>query len=252
MKPTMNPDEAAAMPSVEPSIAEHSFLEASSLGLLLSAPLLLQIVMFALLIALVWSAVVIGEKLFQFAKARNESDKFEQVFWSGQSLDELYQALSQRRNEGMAALFVAAMREWKRSTEGESGESTMRPAPAVGLRIEKVMDVTMSREMDRLERRLPVLSMIAAGSPLAGLFAFVWGLMVAFQSAAGFETAGLATIAPGIAESLLALAFGLLTAIPAKIFSVRFAAETAHSAARLKSFADEFSAILSRQIDKSA
>src|SRR6478735_11396090 len=109
-----------------------------------NAHIVVKIVMLGLLAASVWSWAIILEKFFLFAKTRKETDKFEQVFWSGQSLEELYQALAQRRNTGMAALFVAAMREWKRSLERDAGDKTGRPMPGVQLRVEKVMDVTIS------------------------------------------------------------------------------------------------------------
>lgn len=236
----MNPDDAGAFSNAVPSV----------LTLFLDAPLLVQAVIAAILVALVWSLVVIVEKTFQYARARKEADKFEQVFWSGQALDELYQALSQRRNVGMAALFVAAMREWKRSIEGDTGTPTMRPATGVQGRVEKVMDVALSRDVSRLERRLTLLSIVASSTPLLGLFGLAWGLMAAFQAAGGSDTASLGTIAPGIAQGLLAAALGFLAAIPAKAFLSKLEAEAERYTARLEGFADEFSAILSRQLDR--
>ena len=158
--------------------------------------------------------------------------------------------LAQRRNVGMAALFVAAMREWKRSTERESGEAASRPMPGVQLRVEKVMDVTISREVERLERRLTFLATVGSTAPFVGLFGTVWGIMTSFQAIATTKNTSLAVVAPGIAEALFATALGLLAAIPAVIFYNKFNAEVARHAARLEGFADEFSAILSRQIDK--
>jgi len=172
------------------------------------------------------------------------------VFWSGQSLEELYQALAQRRNTGMAALFVAAMREWKRSTEREGGEKSPKPMPGVQLRVEKVMDVTISREVERLERRLTFLATVGSTSPFVGLFGTVWGIMTSFQAIALSKNTSLAVVAPGIAEALFATALGLLAAIPAVIFYNKFNSDVARYAARLEGFADEFAAILSRQIDK--
>jgi len=172
------------------------------------------------------------------------------VFWSGQSLDELYNALNARRNSGMAALFVAAMREWKRSTEREAGERATRPMPGVQLRVEKVMDVTISREVERLERRLTFLATVGSTAPFIGLFGTVWGIMTSFQAIAVSRNTSLAVVAPGIAEALFATALGLLAAIPAVIFYNKFNSEVARHAARLEGFADEFAAILSRQIDK--
>jgi len=218
--------------------------------LFVNAHIVVQIVIVGLLAASVWSWAIIIEKLFLFAKTRKETDKFEQVFWSGQSLDELYQALAQRRNVGMAALFVSAMREWKRSTERESGERSARPMPGVQLRVEKVMDVTISREVERLERRLTFLATVGSTAPFVGLFGTVWGIMTSFQAIATSNNTSLAVVAPGIAEALFATALGLLAAIPAVIFYNKFNAEVGRHAARLEGFADEFAAILSRQIDK--
>jgi len=225
-------------------------VDLSILQLFLNAHIVVQLVIIGLLAASVWSWAIIIEKFFLFAKTRKETDKFEQVFWSGQSLDELYQALAQRRNVGMAALFVAAMREWKRSTERESGDRPQRPMPGVQLRVEKVMDVTIGREVERLERRLTFLATLGSTAPFVGLFGTVWGIMTSFQAIATSNNTSLAVVAPGIAEALFATALGLLAAIPAVIFYNKFNAEVARHAARLEGFADEFAAILSRQIDK--
>src|SRR5665811_49515 len=169
-----------------------------------NAHIIVKLVILGLLAASVWSWAIIFEKFFLFAKTRKEADKFEQVFWSGQSLDELYQALSQRRNVGMAALFVAAMREWKRSTERESGDRPQRPMPGVQLRVEKVMDVTIGREVERLERRLTFLATLGSTAPFVGLFGTVWGIMTSFQAIATSNNTSLAVVAPGIAEALFA------------------------------------------------
>ena len=209
-----------------------------------NAHLVVKLVMIGLLAASVWSWAIVLEKFFLFAKTRKETDKFEQVFWSGQSLEELYQALSQRRNTGMAALFVAAMREWKRSIERNP-----KPTPGTQLRVEKVMDVTISREVERLERRLTFLATVGSTAPFVGLFGTVWGIMTSFQAIAVSKNTNLAVVAPGIAEALFATALGLLAAIPAVIFYNKFNSEAARQGARLEGFADEFAAILSRQID---
>ena len=225
-------------------------VDLSILELFKNAHIVVKLVILGLLAASVWSWAIILEKLFLYTKTRKEADKFEQVFWSGQSLEELYQSLSQRRNTGMAALFVAAMREWKRSSEREGGERSTRPMPGVQLRVEKVMDVTVSREVERLERRLTFLATVGSTAPFVGLFGTVWGIMTSFQAIAVSKNTSLAVVAPGIAEALFATALGLLAAIPAVIFYNKFNSEVARHAARLEGFADEFGAILSRQIDK--
>jgi biopolymer transport protein TolQ len=213
-----------------------------------NAHIVVKIVMIGLLAASVWSWAIILEKFFLFAKTRKETDKFEQVFWSGQSLEELYQALAQRRNTGMPALFVAAMREWKRSLERDAG----KPMPGVQLRVDKVMDVTISREVERMERRLTFLATVGSTAPFVGLFGTVWGIMSSFQAIAMSKNTNIAVVAPGIAEALFATALGLLAAIPAVIFYNKFNSEVARQASRLEGFADEFGAILSRQIDKTS
>jgi biopolymer transport protein TolQ len=215
-----------------------------------NAHIVVKLVIIGLILASIWSWAIIIEKILLFAKTQKETDKFEQVFWSGQSLEELYQALAPRRNTGMAALFVAAMREWKRSTERESGDRAAKPMPGVQLRVEKVMDVTISREVERLERRLTFLATVGSTAPFVGLFGTVWGIMTSFQAIAVSKNTSLAVVAPGIAEALFATALGLLAAIPAVIFYNKFNSEVARHAARLEGFSDEFAAILSRQIDK--
>jgi biopolymer transport protein TolQ len=211
-----------------------------------NAHIVVKIVMIGLLAASVWSWAIILEKFFLFARTKRETDKFEQVFWSGQSLVELYQALNQRRNNSMAALFVAGMREWLRSSE------TSKPSAGTQLRVQKVMDVAISREVERLERRLTFLATVGSTAPFVGLFGTVWGIMTSFQAIAVSKNTNLAVVAPGIAEALFATALGLLAAIPAVIFYNKFNSEVARHAARLEGFADEFAAILSRQIDKTS
>jgi len=213
-----------------------------------NAHIVVKIVMIGLLAVSVWSWAIILEKFFLFAKTRKETDKFEQVFWSGQSLEELYQALAQRRNPGMPALFIAPMREWKRSLERDAG----KPMPGVQLRVDKVMDVTISREVERMERRLTFLATVGSTAPFVGLFGTVWGIMSSFQAIAMSKNTNIAVVAPGIAEALFATALGLLAAIPAVIFYNKFNSEVARQASRLEGFADEFGAILSRQIDKTS
>lgn len=217
----------------------------SFVDLFLQAHIVVQVVMVGLMLSSIWSWAIIIEKLFAFGRARKDADRFEQQFWSGQSLEELYGYLSQGRARSMAALFVSAMREWKRSAEG-----TSRPSPGVQMRVEKVMDVTINREMDRLERRLLFLATVGSTAPFVGLFGTVWGIMNSFQAIAQSKNTSLAVVAPGIAEALFATALGLLAAIPAVIFYNKFSSELARLGQRLESFSDEFSAILSRQIDR--
>lgn len=216
----------------------------SMISLFLQADWVVKSVMIGLVLASVWSWAIIVEKLLAFGRARREANRFEQIFWSGQSLDELYATLSRQKNESSAALFVAAMREWKRSVEG--GPKSLR---GIQMRVEKVMDVTISREMDRLESRLLFLATVGSTAPFVGLFGTVWGIMSSFTAIAATKNTSLAVVAPGIAEALFATALGLLAAIPAVVFFNKFNNEATRLSARLEGFADEFAAIISRQVD---
>ncbi len=216
----------------------------SFINLFLQAGLTVKIIMTGLMLASVWSWAIIVEKLVTFRRARSESNKFEALFWSGQPLDDLYGSLSRQRTSAMSALFVAAMREWKRSVDGNP--KTLR---GILLRVEKVMDVTISRELERLENRLLFLATVGSTAPFVGLFGTVWGIMTSFQAIAVSKNTNLAAVAPGISEALFATALGLLAAIPSVIFYNKFSSEAARIEQRLGGFADEFAAIVSRQVD---
>jgi biopolymer transport protein TolQ len=219
--------------------------DVSLLALFSEASFVVQLVMVGLLVASVWSWAIIFDKLILYARTRRQLARFEKVFWSGQSLEELYQTLSERPTNGMGALFVAAMKEWKRSFERGA-----RSALGLQTRIDKALDVSLSREMERLERRLLFLATVGSASPFVGLFGTVIGIMTSFQAIAGSKSTNLAVVAPGIAEALLATALGLLAAIPAVIAYNKLSADVGKIGLQLESFADEFSAILSRQNDE--
>jgi biopolymer transport protein TolQ len=208
---------------------------------------IVKTVMIGLLVCSVWVWAIAVDKVILYSRTSRAMDRFEQSFWSGQSLEDLYRTMASRPNHSMAALFVAAMREWKRSFEGHP-----RSFAGLQMRIEKVMDVTIMREIERLERRLLVLATVGSAGPFIGLFGTVWGIMTSFQSIAASKNTSLAVVAPGIAEALFATAIGLVAAIPATIFYNKFSSEVNKQAQRLEGFADEFAAILSRQIDERA
>jgi len=214
-------------------------------SLFLSASWVVKLVMIGLLCASVWTWAIIIDKLVSYGRMRLALNRFEQVFWSGQSLEELYRTLADRKTSGMGAIFVAAMREWKKSFE--KGAKT-----PLGLqtRIDKAMDLALTREMEKLEGRLGFLATTGSAAPFIGLFGTVIGIMTSFQAIAGSKNTSLAVVAPGIAEALLATAIGLLAAIPAVIAYNKLSSDASKLAVRMEGFSDEFSAILSRQIDE--
>ncbi|MGX7707258.1 protein TolQ [Methylobacterium sp. Gmos1] len=232
----MNPADAAqAMP-----VAEITMF-----GLFWQAHFVVKVVMLGLLGSSIWCWSIIVDKTLLFRRTKAEMDAFEEEFWSGRPLEELFRAYNDKPATGLAALFVAAMREWRRSYEG-SGRSIR----SLGQRIDKVLDVTIQREVERLESRLLFLASIGSAGPYIGLFGTVFGIMTAFTSIAASKNTSLAVVAPGIAEALFATAIGLFAAIPAVLAYNKLQASVAKSQGRLEGFADEFSAILSRQIDE--
>ena len=216
----------------------------SVLSMFLSASWVVKFVMLGLLTASFWNFAIIINKFRLLRRFRAEMDAFEQIFWSGQSLEELYTSLSQQETAGGASLFVSAMREWKRSFQNQT--ASFRGLHA---RLDKVLDVSIAREVERLESNLLFLATVASAGPFVGLFGTVWGIMSSYMAIAGSKNTSLAVVAPGIAEALLATAIGLFAAIPALVFYNYFQGDVAKAQARMESFADEFSAILSRQID---
>ena len=223
----------------------------SIVSMFLRADIVVKAVMILLLVASLWSWTIIFNKLVTISGLKRKARRFEKIFWSGQSLDELYQQFSARNDHPLSAMFIAGLREWRRGFESSAGlrESLL---PGIKERIEKAMSVTILRETDSIERQLGMLATIGSVSPFVGLFGTVWGIMNSFSAIAARHDTTLAVVAPGIAEALFATAMGLLAAIPAVIFYNRFVAEIGRYVNSLDAFADEFSAILSRQLDEKA
>ncbi|MEQ8346125.1 MAG: protein TolQ [Sneathiellaceae bacterium] len=218
--------------------------------LFFEADIVVKLVMIGLLFASVWVWAIVFEKLFRFRRVNREADAFEQEFWSGGSLEDLYDRIAGNPGHPQAALFAAAMREWRRSAE--RGLVRMSNAGSLKERIEQVMQVTRDRELTRLEKQLGVLATIGSTAPFVGLFGTVWGIMNAFTSIAASQNTSLAVVAPGIAEALFATALGLLAAIPAVVAYNKLNGDLDRYAGRLEGFSGEFGAILSRQLDEEA
>ena len=233
----MNPADAMAAAAQAPDF--------SLWGLFWSAHIVVKLVMIGLLVSSIWCWAIIIDKTLLFRRTKTANDKFEDEIWSGASLEELYREHQENPGSGLAAIFVAAMREWKRSFEGSG-----RQIASLSKRIDKVLDVTIQREVERLDSRLLFLASIGSAGPYIGLFGTVWGIMNAFTSIAASKNTSLAVVAPGIAEALFATAIGLFAAIPAVLAFNKLQSEVARQQAQMESFADEFSAILSRQIDE--
>ncbi|WP_138379063.1 protein TolQ [Luteithermobacter gelatinilyticus] len=214
-------------------------------GMFAQADIVVQLVMVLLLLASVWCWAIIFDKIRRIRRISAQADQFDAEFWSGNSLEDLYERVRRNPDHPMAMLFVAAMKEWQRSVS-----STGRIAMGVQDRLFRVMRVTVSREMENLENYLSFLATVGSTAPFIGLFGTVWGIMNSFQSIAITHNSSLAVVAPGIAEALFATAMGLVAAIPAVMAYNKISNDLARYANRLDSFADEFGTILSRQLDE--
>jgi biopolymer transport protein TolQ len=201
-------------------------------------------VLLLLVLASVWSWTVIFDKAFRLTRARRKAHAFERAFWSGAPLDDLYRRLGRNADHPMAMLFAAAMEEWR-----DSPRPNVSSARVLLERIEKVMTLTLDREIELLGRHLSSLATIGATAPFVGLFGTVWGIMNSFQSIALTKNTTLAVVAPGIAEALLATALGLAAAIPAVVAYNKLSADVDRYANRVGNFADEFTVVLSREVD---
>ena len=219
----------------------------SLFGLFLQADAVVKLVMIILLIASIWVWTIIIEKIMTIRRVNREANAFEDSFWSGGSLDELYEREGADPASPMAAVFGAAMGEWKRTVRiagSEIGKTGVKE------RVDRAMNVTIMREMDRLERFMIFLASVGATAPLIGLFGTVWGIMHSFSAIAAMHNTDLAVVAPGIAEALFATAIGLVAAIPAVLAYNKLSNDLSRFAARLEGFGTEFSAILSRQSEE--
>jgi biopolymer transport protein TolQ len=218
-------------------------------SLFMQADIIVQVVMASLVLVSFWCWAIIFDKSFRLRGLIKRAEQFEESFWSGGSLDELYDRIGSRPLDPMSAIFVAAMREWRRSaakglTERDAARLTLPQ------RIDRVMHVTLTREMEQLEARLGFLASVGSTAPFIGLFGTVWGIMNSFHHIGETKNTSLAVVAPGIAEALLATALGLVAAIPAVLAYNKLSNDLERYAKRLEGFAGEFGAILSRQLEE--
>ena len=235
----MDPEQATS------ALAAAHDMDFSLTALFLRATLTVQIVMVLLIAASIWSWAVAISKFMRYGKARRDAAMFENAFWSGQPLDELHERLGDRPRSALERIFTAGMNEWRKSHA--TGGKLIAGAEA---RINRVMNVAISREAEALESRLASLATVGSVTPFVGLFGTVWGIKNSFEAIAMSQNTNLAVVAPGIAEALVATALGLVTAIPAVIFYNKLSGDAGRLVGRMEAFSDEFGAILDRQMQK--
>lgn len=218
----------------------------SLIRLVLEASVLVQMVMLLLLVASILSWFLIVSKYQLLKKSAVAALKFEDQFWSGGDLSELYSKLNHRRlaREGMEKVFETGFAEFARSYKNITDPAFMMAS------IQRSMKVALAREEEKLESNLSLLATIGSTSPYIGLFGTVWGIMNSFTALGTVQHATLSMVAPGIAEALIATAMGLFAAIPAVIAYNRFSDKVDRMVGRYENFAEEFATILQRQSQK--
>lgn len=226
------------------TLAAAQEIDFSLLALFMRATLTVKIVMLLLLFMSFWSWSIIVQKHIAFRLARREAETFDRAFWSGEPLDELYERIGPEPRGASEKVFAAGMLEWRRSHRQDG--VLIAGAQA---RIDRAMDVAIARTTERLNGGLGFLATTGSTAPFIGLFGTVWGIKHAFEQIAISQNTNLAVVAPGIAEALLATGVGLVAAIPAVVFYNKLNADSERIAGNYEAFADEFSTILSRQLD---
>ena len=227
-------------------VQEATHLAASEFSLwslFLRADIVVQAVMVGLIVASIWCWSIIIEKLLLLRRVRREADAFEALFWSGESVQNIYRQIGSLETTPSNRVFNAAMREFVRL---DGGRKSVDGLSLVQL-IERVLHTTIAREMAALEKRLLFLATTGSVAPFVGLFGTVWGIMNSFQAIAMTRDTNLAVVAPGIAEALFATGLGLLAAIPAVIAYNKFSSDLGRFSARLEYFAEDFAALIARQ-----
>lgn len=241
---------AAPVDSVSSLALEGSTttFDISFFGLIMQADGVVKLVMLLLLLASIWSWAIIFDKWFTLKGLRAQIKNFEKAFWSSNSLESLFERIKGRETHPAALIFVSAMQEWQgRNLKEMTFNSDLRAGTKE--RIYQSMQVAINKSLEDIEKNLGFLATVGSSAPFIGLFGTVWGIMVSFQSIAVSKNTTLAVVAPGIAEALLATAFGLAAAIPAVIFYNKFSSELNKLSSNLEDFSNELGSIITKEID---
>ncbi len=213
----------------------------------MDSDIFMKLLILGLLFASVCCWAIIFDKAFLFKRIRLGMKAFEEQFWSGGSLEAIYNANAQNPSNPLALIFVTAIKEFRRSlTEKKKAGSNIK----IQERIDKVMQIAIDRQVDKMETKMIFLASTGSVAPLLGLFGTVWGIMDSFNAIGLTQSTNIAAVAPGVAEALFTTAVGLIAAIPAVIAYNKLSNDIDRISHRMETFSDELSAILSRQIDQ--
>ncbi len=217
----------------------------SVMGMFNHSDLFMKILVLLLLFLSVWCWAIIFEKVLSFRQMKKKIKKFEDRFWSGTSLDDIWSKMNNRSDNPIGAIFLSAMKELKRVSHSKNSKTGV----SVLERVERAMQITIDNEIDKLNRKMLVLSSTGSVSPLLGLFGTVWGIMDSFNAIGSSGSTNIASVAPGVAEALLTTAVGLIAAIPALVAHNKFAHDIDRIAVQMDTFSEELLSIISRQSD---
>ena len=221
----------------------------SMLSLFLRADLVVKSVIIILILASIYSWNIIIGKLIRINRLQKLNKEFDEIFWSGNSFEDLYETLNFNKQDPKSKIFCAAISEWKKSKSDTLNDS---PSNINSLkdRMQRSMSVTFNKESEIVEKNLTFLATAGSTAPFVGLFGTVWGIMNSFKSIAVAQNTNLSVVAPGIAEALFATALGLFVAIPAVVAYNKISSDLSKYFISLEIFMDEFTTIFFRQLEK--
>ena len=234
--------------TVAGSIAVES-IDFSMLSLFLRADFVVKSVIIILILASLYSWTIIVAKLIRIKQLRKLEKEFEEIFWSGNSFEDLYETLNFNKQDPKSKIFCAGISEWKKSKSDTLNDSSSN-INSLKDRMQRSMTVTFNKESEIVEKNLTFLATAGSTAPFVGLFGTVWGIMNSFKSIAVAQTTNLSVVAPGIAEALFATALGLFVAIPAVVAYNKISSDLSKYFISLETFMDEFTTIFFRQLEK--
>ena len=224
-----------------------SVIDFSLLSLFIRADLVVKSVIVILILASIWSWTIIVEKLVKMKRLKQIENEFDEIFWSGNSFEDLFETFNYNQNDHKSKIFCAAIEEWKKSDKTKNVNSSN--INSLKERMNRSMQITFNKEAESIEKNLTFLATSGSTAPFVGLFGTVWGIMNSFQSIAVAQNTNLSVVAPGIAEALFATALGLFVAIPAVVAYNKITSDLSKYFLSLESFIDEFTTIFFRQLE---
>ena len=227
-----------------------SVIDFSLLSLFLRADLVVKSVIIILIVASIWSWTIIVEKMVRMKRLKLIEKEFDEIFWSGNSFEDLFETFNYNQNDPKSKIFCAAIEEWKKSNKTKN--ITSSNINSLKERMNRSMLVTFNKETESIEKNLTFLATAGSTAPFIGLFGTVWGIMNSFQSIAVAQNTNLSVVAPGIAEALFATALGLFVAIPAVVSYNKITSDLSKYFLSLESFIDEFTTIFFRQLESNS